>query len=75
MSITKYVEVEFDIDLDEFSDDELIYECKERQIWPNRTSDPTNEIINDLYHDYVMGRDITEHLRNLFDVELGRIIT
>lgn len=72
--ITKYVEVEIDIDLDGFSDEQLQNECLEREIWPGATSSATNQAVNNLYHAYSIGKDITEDLRKLFYVELGRII-
>lgn len=75
-SVTKYVDVEVtvDVDLDDFDDDELIEECKNRGIWPNQVADTTSNSISELYEAYTAGKDITEQLRKVFDVELGRII-
>lgn len=36
MGISKTVEVDVDIELDDFEDDELIEECEERGIWPSK---------------------------------------
>lgn len=75
-TITKYidVEVEVDVDLDDYTDAELQDECLARNIWPNQTTDSTNAAIHDLYDAYVRGQDITNQLRKLFDIELGRIV-
>ena len=47
---------------------------KDRQIWPTAITDQTSTTISDLFDAYTANKDITEHLRKLFDSHLGRII-
>lgn len=73
--VTKYVDVEIDIDLEEFSDEELIDECKDRKIWPGENrGGTTHDLVEILYNQYTSNKDITQTLRDLFYTELGRIL-
>jgi hypothetical protein len=72
---TKYVEV--DIDLDDFSDKDLIEELGYRGYTVSENaSDTLQETLKALYEAYTMSdRDrVREHLSVIFDTQLGKII-
>lgn len=71
---TIYTEVEVEVDLDEFDDDELIDELKRRNI--NSYSDPkeAERLLSEIYYKRVMDKDFTSDLDRYFYLTLGRIV-
>jgi len=71
---TIYTEVEVDVDLDAFSDDDLIEEIERRNIQPNDWSDPnqTQELIYKMYEKVCLNKNIDEELRDFFWRTIGR---
>lgn len=49
MGISKTVEVDVDIELDDFEDDELIEECEERGIWPSKEEEVDYTLSDNLF--------------------------
>jgi hypothetical protein len=73
---TIYTEVEVDVDLDEFSDDDLLEEIERRNIQPNDWSDPnqTQDLIYKMYEKVCLNKNIDEELRDFFWRTIGRTL-
>ncbi len=72
---TIYTEVEVEVDLDEFDDDELLEELERRNIQPNASwadPDQTHELIYKMYEKVRLNQNIDEELRNFFWRTIGR---
>jgi hypothetical protein len=72
---TIYTEVEVDVDLDEFSDDDLLEEIERRNIQgPNGWSDPhqTQKLIYKMYEKVCLNKNIDEELREFYWRTIGR---
>lgn len=71
---TKYTEVEVDIDLDDFDDDELIDELERRNIQVSSWEDPdaTKDLVYKMYEKKRLGQNIDEELREFFWRSIGR---
>lgn len=71
---TIYTEVEVDVDLDDFSDNDLLEEIERRNIQPNDWSDPnqTQELIYKMYEKVCLNKNIDEELREFFWRTIGR---
>lgn len=71
---TIYTEVEVDVDLDDFSDNDLLEEIERRNIQPNDWSDPnqTQELIYKMYEKLCLNKNIDEELREFFWRTIGR---
>ena len=71
---TIYTEVGVDVDLDEFSDDDLLEEIERRNIQPNDWSDPnqTQDLIYKMYEKVCLNKNIDEELRDFFWRTIGR---
>lgn len=70
-----YITTEVEVDLDEFSDDELLEEIERRNIQPaDHWVDPdvTRELINKMYEKTRLKQDIHEELREFFWCTIGR---
>jgi hypothetical protein len=70
-----YITTEVEVDLDEFSDKELLEEIKRRNIQPaDGWVDPevTKELINDMYEKTRLKQNIDEELREFFWRTIGR---
>ena len=73
---TIYTEVEVDVDLDDFSDNDLLEEIERRNIQPNDWSDPnqTQELIYKMYEKVCLNKNIDEELREFFWRTIGRTL-
>jgi hypothetical protein len=71
---TIYTEVEVDVDLDDFSDNDLLEEIERRNIQPNDWSDPnqTQDLIYKMYEKVCLNKNIDEELREFFWRTIGR---
>lgn len=72
---TKWIDVEVDIDLDDFSDEELLEEIKERKLEANaRYAD--NQYIRDMWYSYTMKNteQFEDLLREFFWNTIGKTI-
>ena len=73
---TIYTEVEVEVDLDEFDDDDLLEEIERRNIQPNGWSDPhqTQDLIYKMYEKVCLNKNIDEELREFFWRTIGRTL-
>lgn len=70
-----YKEVEVDIDLDDFSDDDLLEEIERRNIQPSDAWDnpnETKELVHKMYEKVRLKQNIDEELRDFFWRSIGR---
>lgn len=70
-----YITTEVEVDLDKFSDEELLEEIERRNIQPSdHWLDPevTKELINDMYEKTRLKQNIDEELREFFWRTIGR---
>jgi hypothetical protein len=70
-----YITTEVEVDLDEFSDDELLEEIERRNIQPSdlwHDPDQTKELINKMYEKVRLKQNIDEELREFFWRTIGR---
>ena len=70
---TIYTEVEVEVDLDEFDDDELLEEIERRNLSVNASPDEARRLLEDIYYKRVMNKDFTAELDRYFYLTLGRI--
>lgn len=71
-----YQEVEIDVELDMFDDDDLIEECKLRGLSISEGGiehHNATDLINEIYHAKTLGKDYELMLRDLFYRTLGKI--
>lgn len=71
---TVYTEVEVDVDLDDFDDDDLIDELVRRGKGFEVESKTPTELVEQIYQKRRMGKDYQQELDNLIYVTLGRIV-
>ncbi len=71
---TIYTEVEVDIDLDEFDDDELLEEIERRNLSVVASPDETRSLLEKIYYKRVMNKDFAAELDRYFYLTLGRIV-
>ena len=71
---TIYTEVEVEVDLDEFDDDELIDELKRRNINSYSDPDEAERLLSEIYYKRVMNKDFTVDLDRYFYLTLGRVV-
>lgn len=72
-----YITTEVEVDLDEFSDDELLEEIERRNIQPtDHWLDPevTKELINNMYEKTRLKQNIDKELREFFWRTIGRLL-
>ena len=71
-TIETYVEV--DVDMDDFSDEDLLDELERRNIQPVGWDDPerTKELIYKMYEKACLNKNIDEELREFFWRTIGR---
>lgn len=67
-----YTEVEVDVELDDFSDDDLIEELESRG-FDVRSQTPT-ELITKIYELRRLGRDYQQELTELIYASIGKIV-
>ena len=67
-------EIEVEVDLDDFTDDEILDELARRHLTPDIPSDPndTQEFINKMYEKFRQHKNIDEELREFFWLTIGR---
>ncbi len=70
---TIYTEVEVDVDLDEFSDEDIIEEMERRNLSVVASPDEARSLLEDIYYKRVMNKDFTAELDRYFYLTLGRI--
>lgn len=71
---TVYTEVEVDVDLDDFDDDELIEEVERRRLGVDIATDDAKELIDKIYHLRRLGRDYESELDQLIYAVTGRAV-
>jgi hypothetical protein len=73
---TIYTEVEVEVDMDDFSDEDLLEEIERRNIQPNGWSDPhqTQDLIYKMYEKVCLNKNIDEELREFFWRTIGRTL-
>jgi hypothetical protein len=69
---TVYKEVEVDVDLDDFDDDDLIEEIERRNLGVDIAPDNAKELIDTIYHLRRLGRDYEQELDQLIYSVTGR---
>lgn len=72
-----YITTEVEVDLDEFSDEELLEEIERRNIQPtDHWLDPevTKELINNMYEKTRLKQNIDKELREFFWRTIGRLL-
>ena len=70
---TVYTEVEVDVDLDSFDDDDLVEELERRGRGFEVDSQTPTELVNRIYQLRRSGRDYQRELDELIYVTIGRI--
>lgn len=75
-SITVYKEVDIDVELDDFSDDDLIEELESRGFAIDGQSTPenNNELLTQIYHLRRQGQAFDNELDRLIYQVLGRVV-
>ena len=69
---TVYTEVEVDVDLSDFDDDDLIEEVERRRLGVDIATDDAKELIEKIYHLRRLGRDYEQELDQLIYAVTGR---
>jgi len=70
-----YKEVDFDVELDDFSDDDLIDELERRGYGADTVGETTStELIKEIYAKRRLGKDFTAELDELIYNVVGKII-
>jgi hypothetical protein len=69
---TIYTEVE--VDLDEFSDEELLEEIRHRKLGGNGNVAEAERLLADIYHKRVMGQDFMPELDRYLYETIGRAV-
>lgn len=71
---TIYTEVEVEVDLDEFDDEDIIEEMERRKLSVGPASpEEARELLEAIYYKRVMNKDFTAELDRYFYLTLGRI--
>lgn len=71
---TVYTEVEVDVDLDDFTDDDLIDEMERRGLAAELAESTATELIDQIYQKRRLGQDYNRDLDQLIYQVTGRII-
>lgn len=71
---TVYKEVEVDVDLDDFEDDDLLDEMDRRGLGAEVSDTTATEIIHDIYQKRRLGKDYQRELDQLIYQVVGRVI-
>jgi hypothetical protein len=73
--IYKDVEVEVDVDLSDFDDDELVEELERRQVpVANGSTANTAELVDTIYHLRRLGKNFDSELDQLIYAVTGRVV-
>ena len=70
---TIYTEVEVEVDLDEFDDDDIIEEMERRNLSVVASPDEARRLLEDIYYKRVMNKDFAAELDRYFYLTLGRV--
>jgi hypothetical protein len=71
---TIYTEVEVEVDLDEFSDEELLEELKDRNLNVGGNVAEAERLLEEIYYKRVMGKDFTAEIDRYLYETIGRIV-
>jgi hypothetical protein len=71
---TVYTEVEVDVELSDFDDDDLIEEVERRRLGVDLAPEDTKELIDKIYHLRRLGRDYEQALDQLIYAVTGRAV-
>ena len=71
---TIYKEVEVDVELSDFSDEELLEEIERREICLDTDINDSRERVNTMYEKFRQGKNIDSELREFFWSSIGRIV-
>jgi hypothetical protein len=71
---TVYTEVEVDVELSDFDDDDLIEEIERRRLGVDIAPEDTKELIEKIYHLRRLGRDYEQELDQLIYAVTGRAV-
>ena len=69
---TVYTEVEVDVELSDFDDDDLIEEVERRRLGVDIATDDAKELVDKIYHLRRQGRDYEQELDQLIYAVTGR---
>ena len=69
---TVYTEVEVDVELSDFDDDDLIEEVERRRLGVDIATDDAKELVEKIYHLRRLGRDYEQELDQLIYAVTGR---
>lgn len=70
---TIYTEVEVEVDLDQFDDDDIIEEMERRNLSVVASPDEARSLLEEIYYKRVMNKDFGAELDRYFYLTLGRI--
>ena len=71
---TIYTEVEVEVDLDEFDDEDIIEEMERRKLSVGPASpEEARELLETIYYKRVMNKDFAAELDRYFYLTLGRV--
>ena len=70
---TIYTEVEVEVDLDQFDDEDIIEEMERRNLSVVASPDEARSLLEEIYYKRVMNKDFTAELDRYFYLTLGRI--
>jgi hypothetical protein len=71
---TVYTEVEVDVELSDFDDDDLIEEVERRRLGVDLSPDNAKELIEKIYHLRRLGRDYEQELDQLIYAVTGKAV-
>lgn len=71
---TVYTEVEVDVDLEDFDDDDLIDELERRGRGFDVNNNNATELVTQIYEKRRIGQDYQKELDDLIYVTLGRVL-
>ena len=71
---TVYTEVEVDVCLEDFSDDDLIEELERRGKGPEVSDTTSTELVEAIYNKRRLGQDFNHELNELIYVVTGKIL-
>jgi len=71
---TIYKEVEVDVDLDDFDDDDLIEEVERRRLGVDVSPENAKELVESIYHLRRRGKDYEQELDQLIYAVTGRVV-
>jgi hypothetical protein len=73
-SVYTEVEVDVDIDLEDFTDQELLEELKDRNLNVGGNVREAERLLEEIYYKRVMGKDFTAEIDRYLYETIGRIV-